>query len=208
MALLFVCTGNICRSAAAERLMSAWTARLPGRPLESRSAGTRAVDGRPMHPLTAAALERHGVWAAGFASWRLTGEEIDWADLVLTMTTGHRGEVLALQPRAMRKVFTLREAATLAGSLPAGYLGSVHPEDRLARLADDLAETRALRRGVNRDHDIADPIDGPADAHVAAVDEIATALVPLVAVLDVRPLTEETVRITRLPPVPAFAGNR
>jgi protein-tyrosine-phosphatase len=203
MRLLFVCTGNICRSAAADRLMSAWMAKSSGVRPQIRSAGTRAVDGRPMHPLTAAALDQHGVSAAGFASWRLTQEEVDWADLVLTMTTGHREEVLALRPGALRKVFTLREAAALAAHLPEGCLDGSHPEDRVARLAAALAEARALHRRLAEDFDVADPIDGPARAHAEAVDQIVAALEPLVAVLDTRLPTEHTVRILRLPPVPA-----
>ena len=67
-----------------------------------------------------------------------------------------------------------------------------------------LVEARSTRRGAVREPDIADPIDGPAEAHVAAVDQIAVALQPLIATLDVRPLSDETVRMHRLPPVPSL----
>jgi protein-tyrosine phosphatase len=205
MRLLLVCTGNICRSAAAELLVSSWAAGSPGASLLVRSAGTRAVAGRPVHPWTAAALERRGVPTAGFSSSRLTGDDVDRADLVLTMAAHHRDELLALRPRALRRTFTLHEASRLAALLPPGVLDAAPPADRLARLADALAEARAVHRSAGRDADVADPIDGPTGAHAVAVDVVAEALAPLLRLLG-SPATEwDTVRIHRLPPVPAPA---
>jgi protein-tyrosine phosphatase len=205
MRLLLVCTGNICRSAAAELLVSSWAAGSPGASLLVRSAGTRAVAGRPVHPWTAAALERRGVPTAGFSSSRLTGDDVDRADLVLTMAAHHRDELLALRPRALRRTFTLHEASRLAALRPPGVLDAAPPVDRPVRLADALAEARAVHRSAGGDADVADPIDGPARAHAVAVDEVAEALAPLLRLLE-SPATEwDTVRIHRLPPVPAPA---
>jgi protein-tyrosine phosphatase len=202
MSVLFVCTGNICRSAAAELLWSARSSALPQPLPPAYSAGTRAVSGRPVHPWTAAALDRRGVPTAGFAASRLSGDDVTRADLVLTMTTRHREAVLALDPRSLRRTFTLREAGRLASALPHDLLAGAHPDDRLARLADALADVRAIHRPGARDSDITDPIEGPARVHATAVDDVARALDPLIALLDRQTMPDDTVRMDRLPPVP------
>ncbi|MER5705631.1 low molecular weight phosphatase family protein, partial [Micromonospora sp. NPDC002296] len=48
--ILFVCHANMCRSPMAEYLAGWLLAKLP---VEVASAGTAAVDGRPMHPYAA-----------------------------------------------------------------------------------------------------------------------------------------------------------
>ena len=56
MHVLFVCTGNICRSPTAERLAVAYAARHGIADFTSSSAGTHAVIGHPIHPDAAAVL--------------------------------------------------------------------------------------------------------------------------------------------------------
>lgn len=199
MRLLFVCTGNICRSAAADRMLTTWAAN-DGAAVEVRSAGTRALGGRPVHPRTERALERHDIRADGFSSSRLTPEAVEWADLVLTMTSHHREEVVAVEPRGLRKVFTLLEAAALCQALPE-HLRS--PD----QLPDALATTRSrFAAASGPDFDVADPIDGSSRVHVEVVDQIAEALAilapALITVAEQPHLPAETVRMRRLPPVP------
>ena len=201
MRLLFVCTGNLCRSAAADRLATSWGTR-QGVAVEIRSAGTRALPGRPVHPRTERALERHGVRADGFTSSRLTEEAVDWADLVLTMTSEHRDEVVAVAPRGLRKVFTLLEAAALYESLP-------QDSRRADLLPGALAAARAqFARAAGPGFDITDPIDGSGRLHVEVVDQIADALGVLAPAVGTalppqEPAdVEQTLRIRRLPPVP------
>lgn len=131
--ILAVCTGNICRSPAMERLL--------GRQLSSsalvRSAGTMALVGAPIAAPMAELLESVNVSASGFEARRLTRPMIDEADLVLTASTEHRSEVVALQPLAMKKTFTLLEFARNA----------LHANPSIARLP--LAErVPALSRHV------------------------------------------------------------
>jgi protein-tyrosine phosphatase len=59
--ILFVCTGNICRSPSAERLATAAGA-------SASSAGTRAVIGHPMHPESARVLRDLGGDPDGFVA--------------------------------------------------------------------------------------------------------------------------------------------
>ncbi|RZU34133.1 low molecular weight phosphatase family protein [Blastococcus saxobsidens] len=200
--VLFVCTGNICRSAAAERLLRAWTADGDLR-VEARSAGTQARPGRPMHPRTERALARHGVRADGFASRRLSDADVDWADLVLTMTGEHRDEVAGISPRGLQKVFTVMEAAALAQTLGQDWSpDSAHR--RGAELAQALGEARArYARSRGPQFDVPDPIEGSSRVHAEAVDQIVTALELVFPLLEDRtPLSDETVRMPRIPPVP------
>ncbi|MCW2580968.1 MAG: putative protein-tyrosine phosphatase [Blastococcus sp.] len=203
MRLLFVCTGNVCRSAAAERLLTSWDR--PGQHvIEVSSAGTRARPAQPIHPRTEEALARHGVRADGFRSRRLSEEDVDRADLVLTMTALHREEVVAVNPRGLRKVFTLKEAAVLCAAIPPGQWDVVAAEQRGPLFTDVLGGARSTTgRRLRADYDITDPVNGPAKLHVQVVDEIAAALSAVLAVLDLPRSAEQIVRMDRLPPVPA-----
>ncbi|MBM4607980.1 hypothetical protein GS416_03495 [Rhodococcus hoagii] len=86
MQLLFVCTGNICRSPIAERLASAWSARSDTIDLTVASAGTRAVVGSPMEPKSRASSFRSGVVRPTVSLHGRSPAVASSADLVLTMT--------------------------------------------------------------------------------------------------------------------------
>ncbi|TSE14672.1 low molecular weight phosphatase family protein [Arthrobacter sp. KBS0703] len=111
--ILTVCTGNICRSPVAERLLQAGLDQvLPGG-FEVRSAGTRAMVGDPVQPLSADIIHTFGGTADGFAARQLTGKILRKVDLVLTMTSGHRGDVLQLDASLLKRTFTIREFARM-----------------------------------------------------------------------------------------------
>jgi protein-tyrosine phosphatase len=112
--ILFVCTGNVCRSPTAERLAIAYGARSHFRDLRASSAGTHAEIGHPIQLYAARVLEKLGGDASHFAARRLTPATTVDVDLVLTMTRAHRDEVLRLAPQQLHRTFTLREAAWLA----------------------------------------------------------------------------------------------
>lgn len=173
MRLLFVCTGNICRSPVAERLLDAGLRSL-GLPdlVEVRSAGTQAAVGRAIHPASAEALIALGGDAGDFAARQLTADEVASADLVLTMTRSHRRAVLALDPRGLRRTFTLIEAADLTRIADLAPVRSSTAEDRGKVLVAQLAAARARRHGTDAD-DVPDPINQPAAVHRSVADRIA-----------------------------------
>lgn len=180
-ALLFVCTGNICRSPLAERFARAYlgTALGPGSAaVQVASAGTYAATGRSMDPASARVLQELGGDPSGFQAQRLTGRLAVAADLTLCMTRQHRQAVLAHAPRALARSFTLREAADLLAHVPAGELPGGTPRERARALVAALAAARSRHAG-GADDDIADPIGQPDVVHEAVGAEIAAALRPL-----------------------------
>lgn len=180
--LLFVCTGNICRSALAERLARAFLVERLGErvaEIDVLSAGTRAVVDSAMHPDSALVLRGYGAEPGDFRARQLEDRMAAEADLVLTMTRGHRSDVLRRAPRALQRTFTVREAAALQSLLAAEC--ELPGEDFPARargLVKALHDARSRRHG-NGDDDIADPIGRPLEAHDEAGGAIVSALLPL-----------------------------
>ena len=148
--LLFVCTGNICRSPFAEILTRhLLRGRLGGRAaqaFEISSAGVQAVVGSAMHPDSRAELEPwnlHGSHADGFVARQLRSAMIERSDLVLGATPRHRSAVVARCPAALPITFSLREFARLAAAVDPGQLPA-HPVAR----AHALVELARLQRGL------------------------------------------------------------
>ncbi len=187
MRIVFVGTGNICRSAAAERLtLSYLDAALGslGQQISVVSAGTDPVHGSSMHPVTRAGLRELRASGRAFRTQRLTAELLAGADLVLTATADHRDAVLELHPTGARTTFTMREAAELLVQLPAiaaplARSGDLHA----ARLIALLADTRPSRWALPGEDDVLDPQGHGDRVHQQVVGEIAVALQPLLHAL-------------------------
>jgi len=160
--ILMICEGNLCRSPLAERLLQD---RL-GSSAVVRSAGVRGADAAEMDPYAAAELVRRGGDPAGFRSQDLDPADVREADLVLTMTTAQRSHVLAEEPTALSRTFTLRELAHLLADAPAGELDP--------GLIAELAQGRSA--ATLERYDIADPIGQSAAVHTAVADEIDEAV--------------------------------
>jgi len=108
--ILFVCTGNTCRSPMAEALFRNIAAEA-GLELEIRSAGVAAIPGGAMSDYAQQVLADRGVATDEFRSSAVTAETVDWADLILTMTVSHKQTLVHLFPKAADKAFTLKEFA-------------------------------------------------------------------------------------------------
>ncbi|MEV0144578.1 MULTISPECIES: hypothetical protein [unclassified Nonomuraea] len=173
--ILFVCTGNLCRSPLAERLTRA--ALGPG--FLVGSAGTRAVPGRQMPEQARRALLRLGGDPSGFLSRTLTAALVAEADLVLTATAAHRAEVVALHLPSATRAFTVTEFGALASEVAGEDAGrEPDPVCRARMLVDQAASLRGLVRVGQVD--IPDPYGRSRWAYRAAGRRIAEALaVPL-----------------------------
>lgn len=110
--ILVVCSGNVCRSPIAERVLRAGFADIPQ--IEVASAGTMALVGKPMPTQAADLAISLGADPTGHAARQLTAELVEAADLILVAAREHRSAIVTLVPRASRKTFTIREFARLA----------------------------------------------------------------------------------------------
>lgn len=87
--VVFVCTGNTCRSPLAEALARREIARRDWHHVRVASAGLAAQPGRPASQHAVAVAERNGLELAGHRSQPFTPELLEWADLVLAMSPSH-----------------------------------------------------------------------------------------------------------------------
>lgn len=104
--ILFVCTGNTCRSPMAEAILK--NKQLDG--IEVKSAGIYAAGGDEASSHAQKVLESKKI-SHNHRSSPLTGEAVEWADLILTMTASHKWAIAQAYPRAIEKTFTLKEFA-------------------------------------------------------------------------------------------------
>ncbi|WP_324669209.1 ribose 5-phosphate isomerase B [Geochorda subterranea] len=111
-AILFVCSGNTCRSPLAAALFrKAWREKGGAVPLEAESAGLSARDGEPASQQARQVAQEWGVDLASHRARLLTRERLVTARLVLTMTEDHKRRVLAMAPEMAGRVYTLGEYA-------------------------------------------------------------------------------------------------
>lgn len=107
--VLFLCTGNSCRSQMAE----GWGRHYGGQRLAFQSAG---IEAHGKNPRAIAVMREAGVDICGQDSTRLTAEMLAWADLVVTVC-GHADEHCpALPPGTQKEHWPLNDPAKATGT--------------------------------------------------------------------------------------------
>ncbi|WP_098749235.1 low molecular weight protein arginine phosphatase [Paenibacillus sp. EZ-K15] len=187
--ILFVCTGNTCRSPMAEGMLRK-LAKQRGIPLETKSAGVSAVDGMPVSHHTESILRDQDIQER-LVSKPLTANLVEWSDLILTLTQSHKQYAIRQFPHAADKMHTLKEFVEDDRQV----LDDLREQDSLYA-ALELA--RSLGRDVSeRDRerlielrqripsfDISDPFGGSREEYEATAAEIRTALFRLLDKLE------------------------
>ena len=183
--LLLVCTGNVCRSPMAERLLRAGLAARAGEEagaVEVSSAGTGALVGELMTAETAELVAARGADPAGHRARQLTAGLLAEADLVLALTRQHRATVAQLHPPVLRRVLTLREAARLAALVPPRALpeSADGVEERWRALVPALLAARgtAAVRDPGED-DVVDPYRRGPEVYRECAEQVAPAVAAL-----------------------------
>jgi protein arginine phosphatase len=145
MNILFVCTGNTCRSPMAEAVLK----HKGTDTFEVRSAGVFAVDGSDASIHAKEVLKENDIIHRHQSS-SLSKENLDWASYILTMTSNHKRAIVDQYPHVADKIFTLKEfvledPADLDVSDP--YGGSVDIYRHTYRELDSLIEELIKKLG-------------------------------------------------------------
>lgn len=189
MNILFICTGNTCRSPVAEALL---INKLPHATVQS--AGIFAGKNQPANETAVKALSMRGITLDHW-SQPVTDELLHWSELVLTMTTQHKQSVILEHPKFQDKYFTLKEYVSDADKevwqeLKTAYAN--YQEKRLAfiqenhyqidqhtlekkltdHLRTDLQTIQRLESSLIN-YDISDPFGGDLKIYQDTVEELA-----------------------------------
>jgi len=151
--VLFVCTGNICRSPMAEAMLRN-LAEADG--LEDKvyaeSAGVSAFDGDAATSQSIDVMKRRDVDLTPHRSRRLTRTMLDEADIVVCMTENHRYSIESVTTAGSEKTFLLKELGEAARKL------------YTAELNELLAEARIIRDShhgnISGEYEVGDPYGG------------------------------------------------
>ena len=108
--VLFVCTGNVCRSPMAAGLFNAKAMRAgDGDKLVATSAGTWALENEPASTNAVTIMAERGIDLSGHRGRMVSSSELANAAVVIVMTTSHRDALAAEFPEARSKIHLMSE---------------------------------------------------------------------------------------------------
>lgn len=107
--VLFVCTGNSCRSIMAEGLLREILRGLGRDDITVSSAGVSAIDGLRPTQETIEAMKREGIDVSGFRSKSITNAMMLRSDLILVMAAHHMDDIIRRLPDVAPRTHILRQ---------------------------------------------------------------------------------------------------
>ncbi|WP_064091941.1 low molecular weight protein arginine phosphatase [Rossellomorea aquimaris] len=149
MNILFVCTGNTCRSPMAEAVLK----HRGNEDFEVKSAGVFAMDGTDASFQAKEVLKENDI-IHRHQSKLLTKEDLDWASYIFTMTSNHKRAIVDQYPSVADKIFTLKEyVLTDPGNLDVSdpFGGSVDIYRHTYRELNELIEELIIKLEKEKD---------------------------------------------------------
>jgi protein-tyrosine-phosphatase len=124
--LLFVCSGNTCRSPLAQVMTSALLAEAGVDDWEVDSAGLAALTSTPASERAIDVAAEQGLDLSQHSSKPLSVQLLEQAQLVLVMTESHKRSLLTAAPQFAAKIHTLKSFAGQSGDVDDPYGGDLH----------------------------------------------------------------------------------
>ena len=113
MKIMFICTGNICRSAMAEGMMKKLLDDKNKSNIEVCSSGIYAETGDYATYNAVEAAKKYGADISNHRATNIRDSKIEEMDVILCATLSHKQSVLYLYPNLKGKVYTMKEYAGL-----------------------------------------------------------------------------------------------
>lgn len=142
MRVLFICTGNICRSPMGELLFRTYT---QGTSLEIGSAGTHSLVGHGIDPSSKALMYAVGIDSSQFRSTQLTQDIADNSDLILCFEPEQRHNIVIIAPTALPYTFTLTDFSNMcAYCAQHNMITGATIQERLQSVIDQSMQIRPM----------------------------------------------------------------
>jgi len=106
MKIMFICTGNICRSAMAHCILED---KLHGTEHEVYSCGTYAEDGNQSTFSAIEVMREYGLNLKNHKATNIRNSKIEEMDLILCMTWSHKNMAIQMYPDLKDKIYTFKE---------------------------------------------------------------------------------------------------
>ena len=110
MKIMFICTGNICRSAMAHRMLEK-RAKEEKKNIEVYSCGVYAINGDVPTYEGIEVMKEYGIDLSKHRATNIRNSGIEDMDVILCATNSHKNNVIAMYPKLKEKVFTMKEYA-------------------------------------------------------------------------------------------------
>jgi protein-tyrosine phosphatase len=141
--ILFVCSGNTCRSPLAEGIARKV---LPDRiqtPVAVSSVGSSASEGMPASPHAVNVASLHGIDLANHRSRALDAMSVREADLIVTMGSKHRAVVGTIDPDALSYTVLMTEFCGEVGDVPDPIGGDLPEYEKVYELIERCVDAMA-----------------------------------------------------------------
>lgn len=179
MKVLFVCTGNICRSPMGELMFPLF---FHDDSIVTDSAGVQGLFDSPIDPASALLLAQDGIDSRAFRSKRLTPQLAMSNDLILCFTERQRRAIVTLTPRVRSRTFLLQDFANICAYCEQKDLlkGTTVSE----RVESAMHYASIIRLALPEAQDIVDPYRKDFNAFQAAHEQIGTAFATIASAIE------------------------